>query len=187
MKALSFLKKCTAMKNRGKKNSTSPTKGIPAKRRGRPLMLGIVDKKIRDFLIALRHRDGEVNSTFAIAAAGGLIQSSSDPDLKLIKINTSWAQSLFRRRMATTDVRRMATTAKIPIPDKVRKEIELVFMHKIVQKVEEHSIPHSLIINAGQTPSKYVPVGRSTLAEKNVKDVPISGSADKKIDHCSFC
>ena len=41
----SFLKKYTAMKNRGKKNSTSRIKGIPAKRRGRPLMLGIVDEK----------------------------------------------------------------------------------------------------------------------------------------------
>ena len=153
------------MKNRGKKNSTSPIKGIPAKRRGRPLMLGMVDKKIRDFLIALRHRGGVVNSTIAIAAVKGLIQSSSDPDLKRIKINTSWAQSLFRRMGF---VRRMATTAKVPIPDKARKEIELIFMHKIVQKVEKHNIPHSLIINADQTPSKYVPVGRSTLAENNV-------------------
>ena len=42
----SFLKKYTAMKNRGRKNSTSPVKGIPAKRRDRPLMLRIVDKKI---------------------------------------------------------------------------------------------------------------------------------------------
>ena len=83
-------------------------------------------------------------------------------------------------------VRRMATTAKIPIPDKARKEIELVFMHKIVQKVEKHNIPHSLIINADQTPWKYVPVGRSTSAEKNVKDVPISGSADKRSITATF-
>ena len=51
-------------------------------------------------------------------------------------------------------VRRMTKTAKIPIPDKARKEIELVFMHKIVQKVEKHN----MIINADQTPLKYVPV-----------------------------
>ena len=43
--ARSFLKKYTAMENRGKKNWTSPIKGIPAKRRGRPLMLGKADKK----------------------------------------------------------------------------------------------------------------------------------------------
>ena len=43
-----------------------------------------------------------------------------------------------------------------------------------------------LIINADQTPSKYVPVGQSTLAEKNVKDVPISGSADKRSITATF-
>ena len=67
------------MKNHGKKNSTSPIKGMPAKR-SRPLMLGIVDKKIWDFLIAVRYRGGLVNRIIAIAAAKGLIQSSSDPD-----------------------------------------------------------------------------------------------------------
>ena len=134
-------------------------------------------------MIALRHRDGVVNRTIAVAAVKGLIQSSSDPDLKRIKINTSWAQSLFRRMGF---VRRMATTAKIPIPDKARKEIQLVFMHNIVQKVEKHNIPHSLIINADQAPSKYVPVGRSTLAETNVKEVPIPGSTDKRSITATF-
>ena len=132
------------------------TKGNPAKRRGRPLMLRIVDKNMPDFLIALRHRGGVVSSIIAIVATKGLIQSSADPDLQRIKINTLWAQSLFRRMGF---VRRMPTTAKIPIPDKARKEIELVFMHKVVKKVEKHNIPYSLIINADQTPSKYVPVG----------------------------
>ena len=45
-------------------------------------MVGIIDKNIRDFLIALRHRGGVVNNTIAIAAAKGLIQSSFDPNLK---------------------------------------------------------------------------------------------------------
>ena len=35
-------------------------------------------------------------------------------------------------------VKRMAATAKIPVPDKAHKENELVFMHKIVQKVKKH-------------------------------------------------
>ena len=64
-------------------------------------------------------------------------------------------------------VRRMSTTAKLPIPDKARKEIELVFMQKIVKKIEKYNIPHDLFINADQTPLKYVPVGRSKLASKN--------------------
>ena len=60
------------------------------------------------------------------------------------QINISWAENLFRQMGF---VRRMAATAKIS-PDKARKEIELVFMHKIIQKVEKHNIPHSLIIDA---------------------------------------
>ena len=176
----SFLKKYKAIK---KKSSSSPIKGIPTQWRGRPLMLGKVDKRVQDFLVALRHRGGVVNSTIAIATAKELIRSSSDPELKCIKINTAWAQSLFRRMGF---VRRMVTTAKVPIPGKARKEIEFVFMHKIVHKVEKHDIPPSLIINADQTPSKYVPVGRSTLAKRNTKDVPISGSADKRSITATF-
>ena len=72
------------MKNHGKKISTSPINGMPAKR-SRPLMLGIVDKKIWDFLIVFRYRGGLVNRIIAIAAAKGLIQSSSDADFKQSK------------------------------------------------------------------------------------------------------
>ena len=53
-------------------------------------------------------------------------------------------------------------------------------MHKIVQKVEKYNIPHSLILNADQTPNKYVPTARYTLAEKNSKKVSIAGGADKR-------
>ena len=102
---------------------------------------------------------------------------------KNLDIGQSWAQSLFRRMGF---VRRMSTTAKVPIPDKARKEIEFVFMHKIVQKIEKHQIPHSLIINADQTPLKYVPVGRSTLAAKNSKNVPLAGAADKRAITATF-
>lgn len=146
-------------------------------------MLGIIDKKVRDFLVALRHRGGVVNSTIAIATAKGIIQNSPNPESKKLIINTSWAQSLFRRMGF---LRRIATTAKIPIPDKARKEIEFVFMHKIVNKVEKYNIPDSLIINAEQTASKYVPVGRTTLAKKNTKDVPESGSEDKRSITATF-
>ena len=100
-----------------------------------------------------------------------------------MKITRTWAQSLFRRMGFT---RRVATTAKVPIPDKTRKEIELVFMHKIVQKVEKYNIPDSLIINIDQTPSKYVPVSKSTLAKKGSKKVPIAGSNDKRTITATF-
>ena len=98
-------------------------------------------------------------------------------------IGETWAQGLFRR-MAYK--RRFGTTSKVPIPDKARNETELIFMHKIVQKVEKYNIPHSLILNADQTPSKYVPTPRYRLAEKNSKSVPIAGGADKQAITATF-
>ena len=62
--------------------------------------------------------------------------------------------------------RRFGTTSKVPIPDNARNETELIFIYKIVQKVEKYNIPHSLIFDADQTPSKYIPTARYTLAEK---------------------
>ena len=56
----------------------------------------------------------------------------------------------------------------------------MLFHHDIVSKVEKFSIPHSLIINLDQTPIKYVPAGRTTLAKKNTKTVRIKGTSDKR-------
>ena len=61
-----------------------------------------------------------------------------------------------------------------------RKEIEYLFLHDIVSKVEEYNIPTSLIVNIDQTSIKYVSVGSESLAEKGVENVTIEGSADKR-------
>ena len=66
------------------------------------------------------------------------------------------------------------------------KKFEYVFLHDIVSLVEEHKIPKSLIINLDQTPSKYVPVGNSTLAKKGASCVVIAGSADKRCITATF-
>ena len=59
-------------------------------------------------------------------------------------------------------------------------------MHRIVQKVEKYSIPPSLIINIDQTPTKYVPVSKSTLAKKGTKHIPITSSNDKRMITATF-
>ena len=59
-------------------------------------------------------------------------------------------------------------------------------MHKIVQKVEKYNIPHSPILHADQTPRKYVPTARYTLAEKKYKSVPIAGGSDKRAITANF-
>ena len=62
----------------------------------------------------------------------------------------------------------------------------MLFHHDIVTKVAKFNILDSLIINLDQTPTKSVPVGRTTLATKNSKTVTIKGSTDKRTITATF-
>ena len=57
-----------------------------------------------------------------------------------------------------------------------REEIELVFFHEIVRKVERYKIPHSLILNLDQTPTKL----------KYALIVLIAGLIDKRMITTAF-
>ena len=46
--------------------------------------------------------------------------------------------------------------------------------------MEQYSIPFELILNADQTPSSYVSVGKMTMAKHGEKSVPIKGLTDKR-------
>ena len=89
---------------------------------------------------------------------------------------SSWSKSLFKRMGY---VRRPATTGKVEISEKLKAGIETVYLYGIVQKINEHKIPSSIIINLEQTPSKFVPGCNKTVAKKGCKSVPIAGSTDK--------
>ena len=97
--------------------------------------------------------------------------------------SSHWAQSLFRRIGFR---RRQATTSKLEIPEGALKGIKMLFHHDVVTKVAKFNIPDSLIINLEQTPTKYVPVGRTTLAKKNSQTVTIKGSTDKRTITTTF-
>ena len=47
--------------------------------------------------------------------------------------NSHWPQSLFRR---TGYKKRTATTGKVSVPKNLLKEVELTYLHNIVQKIE---------------------------------------------------
>lgn len=167
------------------KTTTSPIKKIATVQRGRPLLLGkTIDEKVKNFLLALRHKGGVVNTVVALAAAKALIANSDQEHLKLIQLDkTSWPKSLFHRMGFK---KRAATTGRPEIPEGARKEAGLIFHHQIVEKIEKHKIPHSLIINIDQTPSKLAPASRHTLAEKNSKHVSITGSSYKQAITATF-
>ena len=97
--------------------------------------------------------------------------------------DSSWSKSLFKRMGY---VRRLATTGKVEISEKLKAEIETAYLYGIVQKIIEHKIPSSVVINLDQTPSKFVPGCNKTLAKKGCKSVPIAGSTDKRIITATF-
>ena len=66
-------------------------------------------------------------------------------------------------------VRRLATTEKVEISEKLKAEIETVYLYGIVQKINEHRIPSSMIINLDETPSKFVPGCNKILAKKRLE------------------
>ena len=147
-------------------------------------MLGKVDEKVQNFLLALRHKGGVVNTVVAIAAAKALISKSDEEHLKLIDLErTFWAKSLFKRMGFT---KRAATTGRPEITEGARKEAGLIFHHEIVAKIEKHKIPHSLVLNIDQTPSKLAPASRHTMAEKSSKLVSITGSSYKQAITATF-
>ena len=80
-------------------------------------------------------------------------------------------------------VQRISTTGKVHIPESAKREAELSFQHQIVRFVEKYKTPACLVLNNDQTPSKFVPVGRTTLAERNTKTVNVAGSSVQALHH----
>ena len=95
---------------------------------------------------------GVVSQSVAIAVAQALIKRYPEMDLGCIDLtDLFWTKSLSRRMSFE---KRAA-----------REEIELVFFHEIVRKVERYKIPHSLILNLDQTPTNFVPGSSRTQAQ----------------------
>ena len=127
-----------------------------ARKTGRPYLLGELDKMVQKHMRSLSKKGSVINTTVANATAKALISKypyvAGDIDVD----SSRWIKSLFVRM---NFVKRRKTSSKVDIPDKARKEIEFLFLHEIVNKVEKHNIPPELILNIDQIPLKYVPVG----------------------------
>ena len=77
-------------------------------------------------------------------------------------------------------------TGKVEIPAGAKKKAELIFLQEIVNNVEKSQIPSSLVLSLGQTNSKYVSMGKATMAEKGSNSVPISSLSDKSSMTATF-
>ena len=89
----------------------------------------------------------------------------------------SWVHSIYKRMGYTVRAR---TTSSPPVPYGLYKENRYTFLSSIVETVEQYSIPFELTLNADQTPSSHVSVGKMTMAKRGEKSVPIKGLTDKR-------
>ena len=104
-------------------------------------MIGpFTDEKVRKFLIALFQKGGHV-----------LLSRSEDLSLKNIKTTPMWGRSILQKLVFR---RRVATNGKVEVPKGAREEAGLQHHIRIVNIIEKHSIPKSIVLNSDQTPSK---------------------------------
>ena len=151
---------------------------------GHPLLLGTkIDSLVQRYIRTASNRGAVVTRSIAESAAKALMIRYPSEVGKINLNDSEYGKSVLQRINYT---RRKETTSKVALPDGIRKEIELLFHHQIVEKVERYDIPDSLILNFDQTPSKYVPVASTTLATRNSKQVCIKGSDDKRSITATF-
>ena len=155
---------------------------LATQKQGHTLLLGRLDEMVQRYIRGASNRGAVITRSVAVSTAKAVMKH---PKLALpISINErSWAQSLFKRMKFS---RKKATSAKLAIPSGTKKETQLLFNHSVVKKVNDKSIPESLILNFDQTPSKFVPVASTTLLEHSSKQVVIKGSDDKRAITATF-
>ena len=138
---------------------------------------------VQRYILAASNRGSVITRGVAVSTAKALMTRNPYPIGNVDAESLHWAQSLYYRMGFR---RRQSKTSNLEIPEGALKEIKLLFHHHTSSKVEKFSTSHSLIINLDQTPTKYVPVGLTTLAKKNTKAVLIKGSSDKRTIVATF-
>ena len=148
----------TFKRNRG---SSSPVKKLATMTRGRPLIIRKLDEKVKNVLLALRRKEGVVNTVVAIAAAKVVIQKSNKEHLKLIELE----KSAFWKKVFSSewDSRKEQQS---PGGLKSQMELEKRLHHEIVSKIKKYQIPHLLILNIDQTHSKLAPTSCCEVGRK---------------------
>ena len=132
-------------------------------------------KKVQLYIQQLSQRGGVISRITTVSVATVLLER--DESIDKIKITETWAKSLLKRMGF---VRKAKTSLTVEILEGARKKIEYQYLYQIVNAIEKWDIHPDLVVNFDQTPSKLVPVGRSTLAKRNSTNVTIAGSSEKK-------
>ena len=142
-------------------------------------MLLELDEKLISFLKAVRAKGGVINIHVVRALTKALIETnpSMTQQLRNFEVSRSLVQSLYRRMGYS---KRMGTTTRPPVPKGLYGECCRDFLGDVRDKGEKHKTPPELVLDSDQTPSSYISVGKSTMAARGSKSVPIKGLSDKR-------
>ena len=160
-------------------SSSGPSK-LEIKPRGRPVLLGQLDKKVQDYVKNIRKSGGVVNRAIVIATARGIVLHHDRTRLAEnggdLELGRGWVESfLSRLGFVTRKGTRAARKRPADFPD-----LERDFLRRIQVCVAEHKIPNCLIINFDQTGVNVVPTGKYTVEVQGSKQVEITGLDDKR-------
>ena len=169
--------------------SVNPSNVVPkiGKPKGRPLLLEEeLDIKLRSMLTSLRLAGAGINIHIVRGVLNGLIRANPDKFGKFVefKVTRSWTRSLYQRMKFS---RRAVTTSRPIITRSLWVEVRSQFLFDIIEKALKHNIPDELIINADQTPSKFVATDNVTMAAKGEKHVSRTGATDKRAITVTLC
>ena len=65
-----------------------------------------------------------------------------------------------------------------PVPRELYDECRRDYLGDIDKKIKQCKIPQELVLNSDQTPSSYASVGKSTMAVRGAKAIPIKRVTD---------
>lgn len=94
-------------------------------------------------------------------------------DFRGFEPTSKWVRSIYPGKLEPQQ-----DLARVPLG--VYEECKLTFLTDIERCIATHSIPPQLVLNADQTPSSYVSVGKMTMAARSSSSVPIKGLTDKR-------
>ena len=153
---------------------------LPIKPKGRPLMLGDLDRSVQTYIKQLRATGGIINSDVVIAAAKGVVIAKNRSLLKEfgghICIDKPWAKSLLTRMHYVK--RRGSTSAKLPPAD--FEKVKMEYLEKIKKLVIDNRIVPQLVMNWDQTAIRLVPFSEWTMDKQGAKKISIKGLDDKR-------
>ncbi len=160
------------LKERRRKREDETVDHLPARNRGRKVVLGQkMDTMVQDYIRRLREKGCVINTAIVIAATKGILLSQDKTRLQEFggpaTLSPTWAKSLLTRMNFINKT----TKAKVNI-----KEFEAAktrFLQEIIEVVKVEEIPVELIFNWDQTGLNLVPVSSWTMDLKGSKRVAI--------------